>query len=445
MKYNLIKKLKIEEILIILFPFIIITGPALPDISGVILILIFFYNFFRQKKNLVVSYWLIFIILLNIWFIFISFFAYNINLSLTDAIIFSRFILFIIAILYFFENNNKLLKYVLYSVFLATIFVTIDTLFQFYNYSSEHGFQGDIFGIKEQGLYGRLNGPFKDYIPGSYLSRLYFLLFLLIISNNLFFNKVYKLYFFGITLGLVFSTMFFSGEQMSVCTTLMGLFIIYLFYKKYRKYITIIILTALTIIIINKFFHPFYNDYRTINHTAIHEGMIIEKEFKCENSNKVCYKSIRKQPSIITVLKDFKNSAYGEIYITSFKMWKKNKITGVGLNNYETVCKNEIEFKIKDNNLGCVSHPHNYYIQALVESGLIGFILFILFILFFIYRFKNFKNNEYQLIGLIIFLVIFWPIMSTGSFLKNGNMIFICYLLGIVLHLSNIKFCKTNN
>ena len=175
----------------------------------------------------------------------------------------------------FFQN-------ILFSIFLATLFVTLDTLFQFYNYNNADGFKGDIFGIIEVGLYGRLNGPFSDFIPGSYLSRLYF--FLLIF---LFYNKKFEenkslsnsLIFF---LGVVLSTMFFTGEQMSVCTTLLGLFILFIFYKKFRKPITFILLLSIIIIAVNKLFHPFYNDYKILENTSKHEGLIIERSFECK-------------------------------------------------------------------------------------------------------------------------------------------------------------------
>ena len=64
--------------------------------------------------------------------------------------------------------------------------------------------------------------------------------------------------------------------------------------------------------------------------------MLIQKKYQCKDNNeKICIKNIQKQPSIFTVLKNFKDSAYGEIYITSFKMWQNNMITGIGLNNYQ--------------------------------------------------------------------------------------------------------------
>ena len=73
----------------------------------------------------------------------------------------------------------------------------------------------------------------------------------------------------------------------------------------------------------------------------------------------------------------------------------------------------------------------------MVESGIIGFFLFILFVFFMFH--KIYLNNNFEkkfLLGIIL-LVMFWPIMSTGSFLKNWNMMFICYLIGLSLAFSN--------
>ena len=180
MNDSLYKNLKLENIIIILFPFAIITGPAIPDILAVILGLYFLYNIIK-KRNFYYNkdYWIYFFLLIWIWFILISVFAYNSILSFVDSLIFVRFIIFVMAIYYFFQKNDNLTIFVLYSILLASIFVTLDTLFQFYNYDNSLGFRGDIFGILPDNLYGRLNGPFKDFVPGSYLSRFYFFLVLL--------------------------------------------------------------------------------------------------------------------------------------------------------------------------------------------------------------------------------------------------------------------------
>ena len=42
----------------------------------------------------------------------------------------------------------------------------------------------------------------------------------------------------------------------------------------------------------------------------------------------------------------------------------------------------------------------------------------------------------------VIILTIFWPIMSTGSFLKNWNMIFISFLIGLTMALCEFSSTK---
>ena len=53
--------------------------------------------------------------------------------------------------------------------------------------------------------------------------------------------------------------------------------------------------------------------------------------------------------------------------ITSFRIFNQNKIFGSGPRSYRNECEN---YKI--NRYSCDTHPHNYYIQLLSETGLIG-------------------------------------------------------------------------
>ena len=97
----------------------------------------------------------------------------------------------------------------------------------------------------------------------------------------------------------------------------------------------------------NKLFHPYYTDYKIIESSAKHEGLIIERKFNCPNDEeKKCKKTFKRQPPMLVTLKDFKHSPYGEIYITAFEIWKDNKMTGIGISNFEDVCLNEFKYKI---------------------------------------------------------------------------------------------------
>mgnify|MGYP001417010628 CR=1 FL=1 len=144
------------------------------------------------------------------------------------------------------------------------------------------------------------------------------------------------------------------------------------------------------------------------------------------------------------VLKNFNNSAYGEIYSLAIKMWRDHPFSGIGLNNYNYLCKNDkryIEYiKSKEYNIqDCVSHPHNFYLQWLIETGIFGLIFFIIYILSIFYFIIKKNLNLYTIISLTTLIILFWPIMSTGSLLKNHMGISTFYIIGICLSLSKIK------
>mgnify|MGYP007000089044 CR=1 len=70
-----------------------------------------------------------------------------------------------------FFKSDKIFIQLLILILLIVIFVCIDTLFQFFNYSSEFGFGRDLIGFRSN-WYGRLTGPFgNELIPGSYISK----------------------------------------------------------------------------------------------------------------------------------------------------------------------------------------------------------------------------------------------------------------------------------
>ena len=98
----------------------------------------------------------------------------------------------------------------------------------------------------------------------------------------------------------------------------------------------------------------------------------------------ICSKIINIQPSFIKVITNFSSSAYGEIYLLAFEMFKNNFITGIGINNYKLLCETNDFYKNKMVNYECASHPHNIYLQWLTEGGLVTFSMFIIYLIFLI-------------------------------------------------------------
>ena len=270
----------------LLIPVFLITGPALPDIliTTFIFILLIFKRDLLYKIN---EIWMIFLFILWIWFLFISFFAYNFEKSIIDAIIFLRFLMFIILSYLVFEKlSKKTIKNLLYFILICCVFVSIDCLYQFYNYSYEHGFGNDIFGRNSDGLYGRLSGPFDNLVPGSYLSRLLFFIFILysFSCNEDSNDNHYLKYFLYISLSLILVVIYFSGERMALATTLLGYLICLIFVKQFRRIIIISSIIAITFILININLHPHYKNIEIIESKPIHEGLIIQKKYKCSDS-----------------------------------------------------------------------------------------------------------------------------------------------------------------
>ncbi len=436
-------KINIKQIftyLFILIPIFLITGPAIPDliitfgtIFGMIWLIIMEKNngLFKQKF---IQVSLIFWISL----IFISFFSFNKINSFQDSIIFLRYLLIPICCYYFFFINDKIFNYLLLIIFLAVIFVSIDSLYQFLNYTSKNGFGKDLIGFKSN-WYGRLTGPFGDeLVPGSYLSKFGLLGYAYLLYNKKF-NRIKFAHTIYLTTILV--VCFASGERMALATFSLALIILLIFLKNYRvTVLTSCILGLLLIFAIYKY-HPFYNDFEVIDSNEFHQGLKIEKKFKCEeDKNKICSKIIDIQPSFFKIIKNFNTSAYGEIYLLSYKMFVSNPITGIGISNFEYLCNQIDEYNKLMTNYNCASHPHNTYIQWLAEGGLIVFSTFLIYLFTIIVLIeKNDGEQKFKILSIVVLIILFWPIMSTGSLIKNWYGILVFFIIGVCLCLSKLK------
>ena len=341
-------------------------------------------------------------------------------------------------VIIFFFNNHKNIKILIHIIFFIVIFVLIDSLYQFFNYSSKDGFGYDLLGFKSS-WYGRLTGPFGDeLVPGAYVSKfglIGYLVFLFLNKNR----KIFLLEIFYLTtIGIV---CFASGERMAFATYFLSLFFLFLFMHNRRLvFLNSLILSILLIFIIYKT-HPFYNDFKILESTEYHQGMTIEKSFQCEdNRQKTCNRIIKIQPNFIEILKNFNTSAYGEIYILGLKMFKDNPFTGIGISNYQFACQNLPKYKNTMQNYSCASHPHNIYIQWLSEGGLITLFSFTSYLVYLFYLIiTNSHRNEFKIISLAVMIIMFWPIMSTGSLIKNWNGVLTFYIIAICISINKIK------
>ncbi len=426
--------------LFLLIPLFLITGPAIPDIVITLGVIfgIFYILYQKEYENFIKLNFFRISIIFWLSLILISFFSFNKTYSFQDSLIFIRILLIPFFCYFVFFRDKKFFERLLLVLFIIVVFVSIDTLYQFINYTSKDGFKEDLLGFKSN-WYGRLTGPFGDeLIPGSYLSKFGLFGFVFLISkkklkNNIIFQSLY--------LSIIILVCYISGERMAFATFSLSLLLLLIFLDGFRKSIMSSILIGALFIFLANYLHPFYNDFNIIESTEYHQGQKIEKFFQCENNTeKICSKIINIQPNFFEVIKNFSTSAYGEIYLLSFKMFIDNPITGIGINNFKYLCNYNELYKNMMINYECASHPHNIYIQWLAEGGLIVFISFILF-LFFLVKFiiNNTADKKYKIISIVIILIMFWPIMSTGSLIKNWFGVTTFFIIGLCMCLSKFK------
>ena len=129
-------------------------------------------------------------------------------------------------------------------------------------------------------------------------------------------------------------------------------------------------------------------------------------------------------------------------YIAAVSIFKDYKLLGIGPKNYRFKC---FEDKYYLNEYSCSTHPHNYFLQLLAETGIVGFTVFTIIYFIFIYLFfKNLfsydeKNSLCKLILISCFLVNFLPLLPSGSFFNNWVSILYSFPLGFLLGLYEYK------
>ncbi len=404
---NTIKSL---SFLIYLIPLSMILGILVTEIL-ILIITIFFISYCISNKSYFYfksKYFKLFMII-YLFLILNSTLSQDIILSLKVSVPYIRYGILSLAIWFVLENNKDLLKYFKYFLLLPISFLIFDGFIQYI-------FGQNIIGYSTQS--SRLSSFFFDeWILGSFIQKFFPLLIIVLFYNNETHKYLYlKLcfLFFG------YLIVFLSGERAA--------FYLLTFYL-------IIVLVPLSFINsrINKFFYfiiPLIILFFVFS-------PIKDRIFLINSENNL-------KTSIIK----FYNSNYDTYLKTSLKIFSDHKIIGSGIKTYRVLCK---EYYDIDPIKSCSTHPHNYYIQVLAETGLIGIFILILILLYLIINYIRLisrgraylTKNYFNLIiisGLIVFL---WPFATTGSLFNNFISIILFFNFGFLI--KNINSKKPKN
>ncbi|WP_431065148.1 O-antigen ligase family protein [Methylotuvimicrobium sp.] len=342
--------------------------------------------------------WFLLAMLLWVWLIFISFFAViDFNASISRALLWIRFVVFIAALKEWILNDQKYRRTA--ALFIAAcIFITIISLWK------QFIFGDTLHGISSSDS-GRLSGPFKDWIAGTFLAKV--IMPVLGIATAAIIAMIDKR---SIRIGLIYLlaiallvSVLITGERIAFLSLALSVVIFFASLKNLRRGLFIPIALGITLGSAALSLSP-----------SIKSRMIDDTIFQ---------------------LASFSDSHYGMIFSNAASMIEDYPLTGVGLKNYRQVCRQEGYRWFKNDPANCGLHPHNPYLEWAAESGIPGLLLFIVLMALMIVRMikahRNITVDNYPFaLGALLSLIPFlWPLMSSMSLFTNWNAIMFWYAL----------------
>ena len=401
----------IPSYLIILLPVTLISGPFLSDLSVSIVSLIFIIYIFYYKKFEIVNNFFSKVFLIFWLYILINSLIINFNLySIKSSFFYFRFLFFTLAFCYLLEKNQNLLRYFFYSLVGCFTVLILDGYFQYF-------FGYNIIGLKIPGGL-RVSSFFgEELILGSYLSRLFPLLFGLTIF--LYSKKKKKIYYSSLIFILSEGLIFLSGERTAFFYVNLSAIFIIIFIDKYKLLRLYTLISSILLII----FIVSINDNAKVRiiDTTLQQMGFSTRDLASTNNQKYIF-----------------SEEHQSQYSTALEMFKKNPLFGVGIKQFRNLCSKK-EYSV--GNYPCSTHPHNIYLQLLSETGIIGFLfLFIIFVFFSIKLIKHFFSlikkkplfSDFEICILSAVFITLWPISPNGNFFNNWLSIMFYLPLGIL-------------
>ena len=345
--------------------------------------------------------------------------------TIIKTLFFFKYFLLYLSLRFLIEKNFINLKFFFLSCTFASLFVCFDIFYQFVNGQ-------DIFGFKP--LATKMAGPFGDeLIAGGFIQRFsifsFFVIPLFYSQKNLKKNLklITPILFIIFLIGIIL-----SGNRMPFILFIFTMILIVIFQKQTRKYFLSFMFISLT---------AFFLIFKTV-------PQVNENSMRFYNQISIMTKIVLK--------KDFYNEPPHHLreFVTFYDTWLMHKYIGGGIKNFRYYChhrkNSDHNWFIKNNNIDknstfiCNMHPHNYYLEILTETGLIGFaIILSIFIttLYLTFFKKYFSRPSVQFNNIIIpFLFLFiaeiFPLKSTGSFFTTGNTTYLFLIMAILIALA---------
>ena len=448
------KKLKFLDLFIVSVPPSIILGNMWINLTTIIIsifgIKLFYKKFiFFFKENYKIIFLLLVFFALNVIF------SSNHLVSLRSALGVTRYLLFGTILYFWFLQNDNNLKIFLFSIVVSLTIVAFSVYFEL--------FYKEFNKI----YYDRLSGIFfGEKVAGAYIFKF---LFLAIFFLYIYYQKIYenKFIFFLIIL-FFYLSIIFSGDRSPLFITTLAL-CIYFIFNKNIKLLKKIILFLMLIICFSSIYYLSPHLRHKIQYSFDQVGIepvskllyTINQKLKVMSKVKILSWPYQKtyEPNetietfeeykILTkehIKRDFFKTKWGAHFVTAFEIGKKNYILGSGIKTFRYECLNDKYISNISNHPAsyrCATHPHNIYFEFFSEVGIFGLLIFFYFHYLIFKKVIKAENEEIKIIAISIFIVLFFPIQTTGAYFSTFNGIFYFINLSVITYLTN-KFKLKN-
>jgi hypothetical protein len=274
----------------------------------------------------------------------------------------------------------------------------------------------------------------SELILGSFLLKILPLFVYFLIYTNIEINKnFFKL---AIFFGIYFTVIYLAAGRTSFFLMILFILLMITFVKELRKVLNISIFLLVLFVFITQVFeigksNPSNRIFlKTFNEMTSHIFYNKKKEQSLTNS-KV------KKNEVIKNLKVFSSDHQGH-YILAYELFKKNIFFGIGPKGFRYYCRSVNYNPPKGI---CSTHPHNFLVQIISETGLLGLLFYFFGFMFIVINiFKSYSKNVdvYKkncfLVISIALVVNFFPFVPNGNFFNNWISITSFYYIGIYLY-----------
>ncbi len=392
---------RLGRCLVIALPVLFLIGRAPADVAlSLIGLLLLVRSALGRDWAWLRSPWIVVGLAIWLYLILASGFADDAAGAYSRALPFGRFVLFGAALQHWLLVERGPRQAMLIALGAVIAFVLLDSLLQFATGQ-------DILGQTYEA--NRLTGPFADTVPGSFMVKTWFPVLGLALALAAPWRQRWRN---ALAIGLIVVmalTVTVTGERIALVMLAIGLLPFFFLLRELRLPLILAGLAAAGLIVGSLALSPDLR-IRLIRNTAYD-------------------------------LNDFWDKRYGEAYRRSVRIWRSEPAIGIGLRNFRHRCANQ-HFKplgpVEDR---CYTHPHQIYLEWLVETGAIGFLGFVALLFLWgrdlIPGLSAVDARDYPIaVGALAALLVFlWPLRSSMSFFSNWNAVLFWLMLGLALAL----------